>query len=126
VSPCGGLRHTDAVGVVSPDGNGNALTTGCVTPGMVENVLWPAYFDAELTRSDGRRLPTDQAVPEPTVDEIAQAVQQVGYDATIERGKAYSREYDPRGRVLAQGTTDTTKNDLVRAVGAYVAVVRGE
>ncbi|ERH13467.1 MAG: signal recognition particle 19 kDa protein, partial [halophilic archaeon J07HB67] len=39
---------------------------------MVENVLWPAYFDAELSRSDGRRLPVDQAVSEPTVDEIAQ------------------------------------------------------
>ncbi|MEZ3144415.1 signal recognition particle subunit SRP19 [Halobaculum sp. MBLA0143] len=93
---------------------------------MVENVLWPAYFDAELTRADGRRLPTDQAVPEPTVDEIAKAVQQVGYDATVERGKTYSREYETRGRVLARGTTDTTKNDLVRAVGAYVAAVRGE
>lgn len=93
---------------------------------MVENVVYPAYFDAERSRSEGRRVPTDLAVPEPTVDEIAKAVQQVGYDATVERGKAYSREYEPRGRVLARGTTDTTKNDLVRAVGAYVAVVRGE
>lgn len=93
---------------------------------MVENVLWPAYFDADRTRSEGRRLPDEQAVSEPTVDEIAQAVQQVGYDAKIERDKSYSREYTTRGRVLADGTTDTTKNDLVRAVGAYLGIIRGE
>lgn len=50
---------------------------------MVENVIWPAYLDSELTRSAGRRVPADLAVPDPTVDEIAAAAQQVGYDAVI-------------------------------------------
>ena len=90
---------------------------------MVENVLWPAYFDAGLTRSEGRRVPTDLAVDEPTVDEIADAVQQVGYDAVIEREKSYSREFETRGRVLVKGADDT-KNDLVQAIGAYVELLR--
>ncbi len=90
---------------------------------MVENVLWPAYFDAALTRSEGRRVPEELAVDEPTVDEIATAVQQVGYDAVIEREKTYSREFEPRGRVLVQGAEDT-KNDLVQAIGAYVDLLR--
>ena len=90
---------------------------------MVENVLWPAYFDAGLTRSEGRRVPMDLAVDEPTVDEIADAVQQVGYDAVIEREKCYSREFDTRGRVLVKGADDT-KNDLVQAIGAYVDLLR--
>ncbi len=59
---------------------------------MVENVIWPAYLDAARTRSEGRRVAEDLAVEEPSVDEIAKAVQQIGYDATIERDKAYSRE----------------------------------
>ena len=90
---------------------------------MVENVLWPAYFDAGLTRSKGRRVPMDLAVDEPTVDEIADAVQQVGYDAVIEREKSYSREFETRGRVLVKGADDT-KNDLVQAIGAYVDLLR--
>ncbi len=90
---------------------------------MVENVLWPAYFDASLTRSEGRRVPRELAVEEPTVDEIADAVQQVGYDAVIERDKTYSREYEARGRVLVKGAEDT-KNDLVQAIGAYVELLR--
>lgn len=91
---------------------------------MIENVIYPAYLDAELTRSEGRRVPVDQAVDEPTLDEIAKAVQQVGYDAVIERDKSYSREYETRGRVLVQGADDASKNDLVQAVAAYVGILR--
>ncbi|SNR23065.1 signal recognition particle subunit SRP19 [Halorubrum vacuolatum] len=91
---------------------------------MVENVVYPAYFDADLSRSDGRRVPADLAVSDPTVDEIAKAVQQVGYDAVIEREKTYSREFEPRGAVIVQGTEDTAKNDLVQAIAAYLGVLR--
>ena len=92
---------------------------------MVENVIWPAYLDAELTRNEGRRVSTDLAVDDPTVDEIAQAVQQVGYDAVIEREKTYPREYEPRGRVLVKGADDASKTDLLGAVAAYLDVIRG-
>jgi signal recognition particle subunit SRP19 len=91
---------------------------------MVENVIWPAYFDADLARSQGRRVPEDLAVPEPTVDELAQAVQQVGYDAVVERDVAYPREhYSERGRVLVKDSEDS-KNDVVQAVAAYVTTMR--
>jgi len=91
---------------------------------MVENVVYPAYFDAELSRSEGRRVPTDLAVEAPTVDEIAKAVQQIGYDAVVERDVTYSREFEPRGSVVVTGTADTAKNDLVQAVAAYLGVLR--
>ncbi|WP_135819623.1 signal recognition particle subunit SRP19 [Halostella litorea] len=92
---------------------------------MVENVIWPAYLDADLSRTEGRRVPADVAVPKPTVDEIAEAAGQVGYDAVIERDKAYSREgYEERGRVLIKNADDDAKNDIVQAVAAYVAALR--
>ncbi|AXR78090.1 signal recognition particle subunit SRP19 [Natrarchaeobaculum sulfurireducens] len=92
---------------------------------MVENVIWPAYLDADRTRSEGRRVPQELAVGEPTVDEIAKAVQQIGYDAVVERDKSYSREpWAERGRVVVRGADDSTKNDLVQAVAAYVAAMR--
>jgi signal recognition particle subunit SRP19 len=92
---------------------------------MVENVIWPAFLDADCTRSEGRRVSKQLAVTEPTVDEIAQAVQQVGYDAVIERDKTYPREYEPRGRVLVKGADDASKTDLLGAVAAYLDVIRG-
>jgi signal recognition particle subunit SRP19 len=91
---------------------------------MVENVIWPAALDADLTRSEGRRVAKDLAVPEPTVDEIAQAVQQVGYDAVVERDVTYPREYEPRGRVIVKNADDATKSDLLGAVAAYLGALR--
>ena len=91
---------------------------------MVENVIWPAFLDAERSRSEGRRVARDLAVPDPTVDEIAQAVQQVGYDAVIEREKTYPREYEARGRVLVKDAEDATKSDLLGAVAAYLGALR--
>ena len=91
---------------------------------MIENIVYPAYFDAAYSRSDGRRVPESAAVDDPTVDEIAKAVQQVGYDAIVERDKNYSREYEPRGRVVVRGADDASKNDLVQAIAAYVGILR--
>lgn len=91
----------------------------------MENVIWPAFLDADCTRSEGRRVPLDLAVEDPSVDEIARAVQQVGYDATVERDKTYPREYEPRGRVLVRNANDAGKSDLLQAVAAYVGALRG-
>lgn len=91
---------------------------------MVENVIWPAYFDAGYSRSEGRRVPAELAVEDPTVDEIAQAIQQVGYDAVIDRDSTYPREYHPRGRVLVQNADDAGKSDLLQAVAAYLQALR--
>jgi signal recognition particle subunit SRP19 len=92
---------------------------------MVENVLYPAYFDAALSRADGRRVPEDLAVHDPEVDEIAKAVQQVGYDVVVERDKHYSREgHRDRGRVLVKNPDADSKNDIVQAAAAYVTALR--
>ncbi|MFC7076384.1 signal recognition particle subunit SRP19 [Haloarcula halophila] len=91
---------------------------------MVENVIWPAAFDARCSRSDGRRVSLDLAIEDPTVDEIAKAVQQVGYDAVIEREKSYPREHEQRGYVLVKNADDATKSDLLGAVAAYLQVLR--
>lgn len=91
---------------------------------MVENVIWPAFLDRELTRREGRRVARERAVPDPSVDEIAEAVRQVGYDTVVERDKTYPREYEPRGRVLVKDADDATKSDLLGAVAAYLQALR--
>jgi signal recognition particle subunit SRP19 len=91
---------------------------------MVENVIWPAALDATKSRAEGRRVSLDLAVDDPTVEEIAKAVQQVGYDAVVERDKRYPREYETRGRVIVQNADDAGKSDLLQAVAAYVGAMR--
>jgi len=92
---------------------------------MVENIIWPAYFDATLSRREGRRVPESLSVDEPTVDEVATAVQQVGYDAVVERDVAYPRQHwADSGRVLVKDADDAGKSDLLQAVAAYVTALR--
>jgi signal recognition particle subunit SRP19 len=90
----------------------------------VENVIWPRYLDASLTRSDGRRVSLRDAIEDPEVDEIAEAVQQIGYDAVIEHDVAHPREWGANGRVIVKGADDSSKNDLVQAVAAYIHLLR--
>lgn len=92
---------------------------------MVEKIIWPAYLDESKSRRAGRRVPEDLAIDDPTVDEIATAVGQVGYDAVIERDVAYPREpWTASGRVRVKDADDSSKNDLVQAVAAYVGALR--
>lgn len=90
---------------------------------MVENVIWPAYLDAERSRSAGRRVPLDLAVTEPAVEEIAAAVEQVGYEAEVDVDATHPQEFEPRGRVIVFDVEDS-KNDLIQAVAAYLAAMR--
>lgn len=91
---------------------------------MVENVIWPAYFDADLSRAEGRRVSRELAVEDPDVGEIARAVQQVGYDTVIKHDKTYPREYEPRGYVVVKGADDSSKSDLLQATAAYLEAIR--
>ena len=93
---------------------------------MVENVIWPAYLDADRSRREGRRVSLDIAVPAPTVEEIAAAAEQIGYAVRIEPEKQYPRDYEGTGCVVVEGVEDASKNDLVQAVAAYVAAMRDQ
>ncbi len=90
---------------------------------MVENVIWPVYLDAERSRSAGRRVPLDLAVEEPTVEEIAAAVEQVGYGARVDPDASHPQEFEPRGRVIVEDVEDA-KNDLIQALAAYLTAMR--
>jgi len=53
------------------------------------------------------------------------AVQQVGYDAVVERDVAYPRQHwADSGRVLVKDADDAGKSDLLQAVAAYVTALR--
>jgi len=108
---------------------------------MVENVIWPAYLDADLSRAEGRRVSEDQRSRNRRSTRSRSPSSRSGTTPrSIERDKSYSREHwADRGRVVVRGADDSTKNDLVkpwrrtssrcatdmRRVGAVVRTAQG-
>lgn len=61
--------------------------------------LYPLYFDANRTRSQGRRVSQELAVQNPLAREIVDAVQLLGLDTVFEPGKIHPRDWSNPGRV---------------------------
>lgn len=65
------------------------------------HVIYPEYFDADLPRSKGRRVPLSLAAEEPSVKKIAYACKKLGLEYTIEDEKAHPAQWwKQNGRVL--------------------------
>lgn len=63
--------------------------------------IYPLYFDARRTRSEGRRVGKEQAVENPLAREIVDAVQALGLKVVFEPGKTHPRDWANPGRVRA-------------------------
>tara|TARA_A100001037_G_scaffold299113_1_gene324067 strand:+ start:11644 stop:12006 length:363 start_codon:yes stop_codon:yes gene_type:complete len=95
--------------------------------GMVDKLIYPAYLDSHKSRSEGRRVPIDISVENPTVEEIEVALDKIGYSSEIEKNKSYSRQpWVVTGRVRVKNSSDSAKNDIIQAVAAYVKAIRNE
>jgi signal recognition particle subunit SRP19 len=54
--------------------------------------IWPAYFDINLSRDQGRRVPKERAIRDPTAETINNAAQKLGLNPMLEPGAVYSRQ----------------------------------
>lgn len=64
-------------------------------------VLWPEYFDSNMSIKQGRRVPAKSAVSNPKLEEIQKALKSLGIKFQSEPKAAYpSTWYKPGGRVL--------------------------
>lgn len=82
-------------------------------------VLYPLYFDADLSRDDGRRVARKVAVHGPTVDEIARAAEALGLNPKVEPDRAHpSVPWNRQGRVLVKA--GYYKTSILRKVGERI------
>ena len=65
--------------------------------------IYPEYFDKSLKRSEGRRLPIDNSLENPTLLEIRLAAEKLGLDYEIRESGSYPRQWwDPKGLILVE------------------------
>ena len=64
-------------------------------------VFWPAYFESENTRGDGRRVPKGLALRGVKVDELYRAAEDLELKPELKPGTAFSKKpWDRTGSVL--------------------------
>ncbi|MFW9809243.1 MAG: signal recognition particle subunit SRP19/SEC65 family protein [Candidatus Thorarchaeota archaeon] len=54
-------------------------------------IIWPAYFEKNYTRAEGRRVPSNLAATDVTIKTLEAAAQSSGFEYEIEPEKRYSR-----------------------------------
>lgn len=83
-------------------------------------VIWPRYFDAAISRGDGRRVPRDCALESPEADAIAETAEELGYPATVDADARHpARPWEACGRVLVEDVDD--KESLLKEIGRELA-----
>ncbi len=97
-----------------------------VSKGADTVVLWPRYFDAKLSRGEGRRVPARFAVKDPDVKWIYSACRKAGFFATTDdEVKDPARPYRVVGRVLVTKPEDgQSKEAVVQAVGQHMVAAK--
>lgn len=64
-------------------------------------VVWPFYFDVNKSRSEGRKVPRNLAVKEPTLEKIVKAARKAGYKVKVEEGAKHPAHwYNKKGRIF--------------------------
>ncbi|MGY5852356.1 MAG: signal recognition particle subunit SRP19/SEC65 family protein [Candidatus Thorarchaeota archaeon] len=74
-------------------------------------IIWPAYIDSTLSRSQGRRIPTNLAAPNVTIDILTEAAQVTDLEFDVEAEKLYPRTWSEgtRGYIVVSGTSHSKK-----------------
>lgn len=83
-------------------------------------VLWPTYFNAECTRSEGRKVQKKIAIKSPSVEDIAAAVKSLGLRFKVEEDKSYPTFWwKKEGRVLVE--KKNSKSKLIKEIAAKMS-----
>jgi len=88
------------------------------------HVLWLDYFNSELKRSQGRRVPLNAATRAPALQELEDACRRLNLQPTSQQAAYPSRRHEQSGYVSVRKAKP--KQALVLKVAKELSVVRGQ
>lgn len=89
-------------------------------------VLWLDYFNSIASRQNGRRIPLDKSVKDPTLDELREASQRCGYATESYPARVPSRPYIPSGYISIEKKSGVRKSQTITDIAKALSTVRGE
>jgi signal recognition particle subunit SRP19 len=88
-------------------------------------IIWPVYFDQSKTRKNGRRIAKSLAVFNPKIDEIAKAVEQLGFKHEVSAELGYPRTpWLKTGFVLVE--KKGSKEQVIKKIASELSRIRNE
>ena len=80
-------------------------------------VLWPEYFDLERSRSQGRRLPKELCVMDPSLDMIAKGAMVLDLEYRILEDAAYPANWAAKNGCVRVEKGKMLKTEILPAIG---------
>jgi signal recognition particle subunit SRP19 len=80
-------------------------------------VLWPEYFDSERSRSQGRRLPKELCVKDPSLDMIAKGAMVLDLEYRIIEDAAYPANWAAKNGCVRVEKGKMHKAEILPAIG---------
>ncbi len=89
-----------------------------------EIIIWPQYFDAELSRRLGRKVSVDDAIPSPKPEEVEEALARLGFEFES-RDARYPRVWWVKSRMFkVKVPGGKAKTEVLREVARELKNVR--
>ena len=76
-------------------------------------IIWPAYFEKNYTRANGRRVPNNLAASDVTIKILEAATQSSGFEYEIEPDKQFSRNPSDKSGYLVIDNPENHKKKRV-------------
>jgi signal recognition particle subunit SRP19 len=92
-------------------------------------IFWPAYFEKNISRSQGRKIPSNLAAPDVTINLLEEAAESAGLEYEIDVDRQYPRYWSVnRGYIVVDNDEGHKKKRLMLtlAKGIRRAVAKRE
>jgi signal recognition particle subunit SRP19 len=86
-------------------------------------IIWPEYFNSNLSKAEGRRMPKELSVPTPSADEIYNVARKLGLSPILENDKSHpSKWMEHNGRIKVP--KKFSKTEIMRMIAEKLKVKR--
>jgi signal recognition particle subunit SRP19 len=86
-------------------------------------IIWPEYFNFNLSRAEGRRMPKALSVPSPNAEELFNVAKKLGLSPVLEKDRSYpGRWMDHSGRIKVP--KKYSKTEIMRMIAEKLKVKR--
>jgi signal recognition particle subunit SRP19 len=88
-------------------------------------IIWPAYFDQSKSRSEGRRVPKNSAVPSPKIDEVTEAARKLGLEPEVRPEVGYPKTpWLKTGMLLVE--KKEPKEQIIKKIAKQLLKIRSQ